>query len=76
MEVDSTMDAVDEETLPGQETEDESCKFDFIEITPLTRCTEDLPTTASDDWCPDVKQEISAVVKQEPDDVCCIIYIL
>ena len=54
---------------------DDSCKVDFIEIVPLSRDTDGSCTTecVSGDWSAEVKLENLAVVKQEPDDVCCAI---
>jgi len=65
--------AVNEEQLHVAETDD-SCKVDFIEIVPLTRDTDGSCTTecVSEDWSAEVKQEKSAVVKHENDDVCII----
>ena len=57
---------------------DDSCTLQYIEIVPLTRDTDDLCTTECDsgDWFDDVKQEYVAVVKQEPDDVCDVLFCL
>jgi len=54
---------------------DDSCRLKLIEIVPLTRDTDGPCTTECDsgDWSAEVKQEIFPVVKQEPDDVCCIV---
>ena len=63
-----------EQYLPVEETDD-SCRPKFIEIVPLTRDTDGPCTTEkcdSGDWSAEVKQENLPVVKQEPDDVCCI----
>jgi len=62
-----------EQYLPVEETDD-SCRLKFIEIVPLTRDTDGPCTTECDsgDWSAEVKQENLPVVKQEPDDVCCI----
>jgi len=61
-------------SLPADVTDDDSCRLEFIEIVPLTRDTDDPCTTECDsgDWSAEVKQENLPVVKQEPDDVCCI----
>jgi len=54
---------------------DDSCRLEYIEIVPLTRDTDGLCTTECDsgDWSAEVKQENLPFVKQEPDDVCCIV---
>jgi len=51
---------------------DDSCKFQYIEIVPLTRDNNGPCTTDCDsgDWSAQVKQENLTVVKQEPEDVC------
>jgi len=61
-------------SLPADMTDD-SCRVEFIEIVPLTRDTDGRCTTECDsgDWSAEVKQENLSVVKQEPDDVCCIL---
>ena len=77
MDVDSFMNADDKEQLQLQvEETDDSCTVDFIEIVPLTRDTDGFCTTAcvSGDWSAEIKQENLAVVNQEPDDVCCVLY--
>ena len=63
-----------ERYLPAEEAND-SCRLEFIEIVPLTRDTDGPCTTERDsgDWPAEVKQEKLPVVKQEPDDVCCIV---
>jgi len=60
-------------SLPADVTDD-SRRLEFIEIVPLTRDTDGPCTTECDsgDWSAEVKQENLPVVKQEPDDVCCI----
>ena len=60
-------------SLPADMTDD-SCRLEFVEIVPLTRNTDGPCTTECDsgDWSDEVKQENLLVVKQEPDDVCCI----
>ena len=54
---------------------DDSCRPEFTEIVPFTRDTDGTCTTECDsgDWSAEVKQENLPVVKQEPDDVCCIV---
>jgi len=63
-----------EQQLQVEETDD-SNRFEFIEIVPLTRDTDGFCTTecGSGDWSFEVKQEDLTVVKQEPVDVCWII---
>ena len=67
------MNVDNKEQLKVEETVD-SCRFEFIEIAPLTRDTDGSCTTecVSGDWSDEVKHENSAVVKQEPNDVCII----
>ena len=75
MNIDSATDAVKEEHVQVEETDD-SCSFEFFEIVPLTRDTDGSSTTecVSGDWSAEVKQENLTVVKQEPDDVRCAIF--
>jgi len=63
------MSEITEQCLAAEETSD-SCRLEFIEIVPLTRDTGNRPGTT------EVKQENLSAVKQEPDDVCCIVYCL
>ena len=70
MDMDTDLIAVKEEQLQVEEADD-SCKIDFIEIVPLTS---DTCTTEYDsgDWC---GSEVDLTdLKQEPDDVCCVLY--
>ena len=66
---------VNESTSLPDGITDDSCRFEFIEIVPLTRDTDGSCTTECDsgDWSAEVKQENLPIVKQEPDDahVCC-----
>ena len=64
-------------SLPDDITDD-SCKFEYIEIVPLTRDSDGPCTTECDggDWSAEIKQENLPVVKQEPDDVCYIVLCL
>ena len=58
------------------EETDDSCRREFTDIVPLTRDTDGSCTTelcVSEDWSAEVKQEDLSVVKQEPDNVCCVI---
>ena len=76
MELDSATDAVKEEHLPMEETDD-SCLFQYFEIVPLATDTDGSCTTecVSGDLSAEVKEENSSVIKQEPDDVCfCLLY--
>jgi len=64
-------------SLPADVTDD-SCAFKYFEIVPLTRDTDGPCTTECDsgDWSAQVKQEDLPVVKQEPQDVCCIGFVM
>jgi len=75
MDMDSTINADSNEQLHVGETDD-SCRFEFFEIVPVARDTDGSCTTecVSGDWSAEVKQENLADVKQEPDNVCCVIY--
>jgi len=77
VDIDSATDAVKVEHLPLDETDD-SCVFKYFEIVPLVTDTDSSCTTecVSGDWSAEVKQENSAVVKEEPDDVCFVISFL
>ena len=63
--------AVKEEQLQVEETDD-SCKIDFIEIVPLTKgsCTTEC---ISGDGSHETREVDVADLKQEPDDVCCML---
>ena len=76
MDIDSATNSVKEEQLQVKDTA-HSCGLEFTEVVPLTRDTNGSCTTESvnGDWSAEVKQENLAVVKQEPDDVCCAIYV-
>ena len=75
MDIDSGTNVVEEEYLPVEETDD-SCVFKYYEIVPLATDTGGSCTTecVSGDWSAEVKQENLVAVKQEPDDVCCAIF--
>ena len=77
MDMELTTNADNEEQLRVEETDD-SHTVDFSEIVSLTRDTDGSCTTerVSGDWSAEVKQENLAVVKQEPDDVCCAICVI
>jgi len=73
--MDTDMNGVNDEKLQVEETDD-SCIVDFIEIVPLTRDTGGSCTTecVSGDLVGEVKEVDLADLKQEPDDVCCVLY--
>ena len=75
MDMDEDVNADNKEQLQVEETDD-SCILDYIEIVPVDRDTDGGCTTecVSGDWLGEVKQENLAVVKQEPDDVYCVIF--
>jgi len=75
MDTDAAINADNEEQLQVAETDD-SYSVDFIEIVPCARDTDGFYTTeyVSGDLSAEIKQENLAAVKQEPDDVCFIIY--
>ena len=55
---------------------DDSCVTRYIEIVPLTRDADDPGGTDCDsreDCSAEVNQEMLQDIKQEPDDVCCIV---
>ena len=56
----------------------DSHTFEFTEIAPHTRDTDGSCTTecVSGDWSAEVKQENLADVKQEPDDVRCVLCVM
>ena len=72
---DLAMNAVKEEDLPVEETDD-SCIFKYFEVVPLATDTDISSTTECDsgDGSSEVKQENLSSVKQEPDDVCWFCY--
>ena len=66
MDMDTDLNAVNEEQLQAEETDD-SCKVDYIEIVPVARDADGYCTTecVSGDWL-EVKQEhLADFVKQE-----------
>jgi len=75
MDTDTAINADNKEQLQVAETDD-SYSIDFIEIVPVTRDTDVFYTTeyVDEDLSAEIKQENLTVVKQEPDDVCLIIY--
>jgi len=74
MDMDSSINANDNEQLQVEETEN-LYKVDLSDIDPLTRDTDGSWTTECDsgDWSAEVTQENLELVKQEPDDVCCVL---
>jgi len=74
-DMDTDLNAVDEEQLQVEETDD-SCRVDSIEIVPLTRDTDGSCTTecVSGDGFDEDTEEGLADLKQEPNDVCCVLY--
>ena len=75
MDTHSVTIAIKEEPLTVEETDD-SCLFQYFEVVPLDRDTDGSCTTecVSGDCPAEVKQEDTAVVKNEPDNVCCTIF--
>jgi len=76
MSTDSVLNEDTESTsLPSDVTND-SRMFKYIDIVSLTRDTDGACTTECDsgDWSAQVSQGQLPVVKQEPQDVCCIIF--
>jgi len=71
MDIDAATDAIKEEHLSVEETDD-SCVFKYFEIVPLATDTDVSCTSecVSGDCPAEVKEENSTVIKQEPDDVC------
>ena len=76
MDPDAATDAMKEEHLPVEETDD-SCVFKYFEIVPLATDTDGSCTTecVSGDCAAEVKEEIASVIKQEPDDVCFVVWL-
>ena len=74
MDSDLAANAVKEEHIPVEET-DNSCIFKYIEIVPLFVDTDHTYARAcvGGDWSAEVRQENLAVVKEEPNDVCCVL---
>jgi len=72
---DSVTSEDNESSCPPADEPDDACRWQFIDVVPLTRDTDDTSTTECDsgDCSAEVKQDNLPVVKQEPDDVCCIV---
>jgi len=66
-----------EDTLQAEDPDD-SCILEYIEILPVTRDINGLCATecVTGDRSAGVMQEHLAVVKQESEDVCCVIYVI
>jgi len=77
MDIDCAVKTDSEQHLQVQETDD-SCMLEYFEVVPLIRDTDGSCTTecVSGDWSADVKEEHLTVVKEEPDDVCYVIFIM
>ena len=75
MDTDSVTNTIKVEPLTVEETDD-SCIFKYFEVVPLATDTDGSCTTecVSGDCPTEVKQEHMAVVKNEPDNVCCAIF--
>ena len=75
MDIDTATDAIKDKHLPVEETDD-SCVFKCFDIVPLATDTDGSCTTecVSGDLSAEVKQENSSVIKQEPDDVCFVVW--
>jgi len=74
MDVDAAADAVKEQHLSVEETDD-SCLFQYFETVPPTTDTDGSCTTqcVSGDGSAEVLQENLVFVKDEPDDVCFLV---
>ena len=75
MDMDTNSNAVNEKTLKVEATDD-SCRDDFVEVVPITRDTDGSAATecVSGDWFSEVREVDLADLKQEPNDVCCVLY--
>jgi len=73
--MDTDLNAVTEEQLEGEETDD-SCRVDCSELVPPARDIDGSCTTecVSGDWSNgEVSKEDLADLKEEPDAVCCVL---
>jgi len=69
--------AANEDTKPTSllaDATDDSCRLEYIEIVPLTRDTDGPCTT--DSGSAQVRQENVHFAMQEPEDVCCTVFLL
>ena len=75
MTADSDTVAASKDHLQAKATDDSS-RFEYFEVVPLAADADGSCTTecVSEDWSAEVKQEDMAGVKEEPVDVCCIIF--
>jgi len=73
--MDTDVNDANDEKLQAEETDD-SHIVDLTEVVPLTRDTDGSCTTECVDTDPfgEVRETDSADLKQEPDDVCCVLY--
>jgi len=74
MSTDSVLNEDTNSTSRPADVTTDSCMFEYTERVPLARDSDGPCTTECDsgDWLAEVKQEFLPVVKQEPEDVCCI----
>ena len=77
MSTDTALNQDTESTSLLADVTDDSCMFKYIEIVPLCRDTDVTCTTECDgrDWSLQVGEEHLPVVKQEPQDVCCVVWL-
>jgi len=77
MSTDSVLNEDTESASLQADVTDDSGRYKYVEIVPLARDTDGTRTTecGSGDWSAEVKQENLPVVKQEPQDVCCIVFV-
>jgi len=72
MDMDTDLNAVNEEQLKVEEIDD-SCRVDFTQIVTLTRDTDGSGACVIGDLVGEVKEVDLADLKQEPHDVCCVL---
>jgi len=77
MDMDSAINGDNEEQLQVEEADD-SCRQEFMEILSLATDIDGSCTTECviGDCFAELEQENVAAVKQEPDDVCCDVYVI
>jgi len=75
MDQDTTVNADNKEQLQVEETDD-ACRVDYIEIVPAARGADGSCTTecVSGDLLGEVREEELSYLKQEPSDVCCVLF--
>jgi len=73
--MDSAINANNDEQLKVEQN-DHLCRLVFTEVDPFTRDTDSCDTTkcVGGDWSAEVDEENLAFVKQEPDDVCFVVF--